>query len=165
MKPGGSKSHVRGASDSKLSATACTDGGAHLTRFRLGKPISHIKVPTRSAVFTKRTGAKLVVRQTIRVPQTVRSPAIPNLPTLVADGTGFRGNPAQRAAAATRDTPTQLGTLELAPTRDVLLADGLHALRVQQQAFFGGDSGELVQVEVQKKRSTRCSMLNEISLQ
>lgn len=45
----------------------------------------------------------------------------------------------------------QLGTLELAPTRDVLLADGLHALRVQRQAFFGGASGELVQVEVRTK--------------
>lgn len=114
----------------------------------------HVEVPPPARVLAGRPQAKFVENQTLEVPQSQHSPAVPHLTTLVLIRRQLERDPAQRVPSAPTgiDTPGELGLAALASPRAVLGADGLQRMRVQRQAFLDGPALNRPRSTLERKR-------------
>jgi hypothetical protein len=70
------------------------------------------------------------------------SARVADLPTVILDGAGLEGDPAEGAPGTSGLAPGQPPLLELPAARDILLGNGLDGLGMQVQPFPGG-AGEV----------------------
>lgn len=94
-------------------------------------PFSHSK--TFPASRASAAGAQLVGGKPETVPEREPATLEKDLPVGISDGTGFKGNPPERAASTTAYAPAQLGLAMLMPTRHVLFGHLLENGRANRQ--------------------------------